>query len=203
MPLTVKAKPKSKLSSPGVVVGAIHPPSWMTVDPGLGGTGWALWSGAEPKTVIGRVQYPLSSGAITTDLPHDSWIRRVDDIAYQLMRVMYFHNPVKRLYVEQPEFFEGGKGMTAARRGDLVKLVTTFGAILGRCAQFSQSPFDLDGHTCNFIPVEIIKWKGNLDKAVCNERVAKRLPDFKPKRIVSTHEWDAIGIGLYLTGNFS
>jgi len=87
---------------------------------------------------------------------------------------------------------EGGKGLAAARDGDLVTLAHLVGCIHGKLVPFA---------TCTFAPVLINDWKGSLPKDICESRIKSLLPKWKPTT-TTTHEIDAVGIGLYCKGLF-
>ncbi len=169
-------------------------PMRMSIDPGLGGTGYAVWDPADWD----RKVPPIDSGCVSaTD---GDWIKRMDVISDLLSLVCQQHR-VDEAWMELPAFMEGGVGMTAARKGDLVKLVATFGSIAGRCFQGTRSPYCFNAWTATLHPVEVHEWKGNLPKDLCQRRILKRLPGWTPKT-GTTHEVDAVGIGLYCKGFF-
>lgn len=96
------------------------------------------------------------------------------------------------VYVEQPAFMEtAGKGLSAARDGDLVTLSALFGMIAGRLT---------DGRANLFCPVIISTWKGSMSKDITATRVKNKLPSWKPATGTS-HEIDAVGIGLHCKGH--
>ncbi len=88
---------------------------------------------------------------------------------------------------------EGGKGMVTARSGSLVKLISLYGAILGA----SSGPGSFQ-----FVPVHIADWKGQCPKDIIKHRVLKRLSPLGWQPTTgTTHEMDAVGIGLYIKGH--
>lgn len=150
----------------------------LSVDPGLNGTGWALWSGGRlKKTGTIRVR----------DARH--WSVRANDIVSELSSVKVTHL-VSRIDCEFPAFFDSAMGHAVAKRGDLLKLTYLVGLIAGRCAP---TPTVL-------IPVGI--WKGQLPKEVIKRRAERALQGNKPRSVrgKTEHEWDAIGIGLFTLG---
>ena len=164
----------------------------MTVDPGLGGTGYAIWE----RTDFDKCVPPVESGSLApSDFPYckdKPWWVAAFAIATTLRnRCQRF--AVAAVYLEQPAFMEGGKGLAAARDGDLVKLTSLYGIIAGHCC---------DSGSRLFVPVPISEWKGNMPKDVCHPRIFKKLPGWKPGTS-TTHEVDAVGIGLYVKGFFS
>ena len=63
------------------------------------------------------------------------------------------------------------------------------------------------GSGCNLIPIPVIDWKGNMEDKMCGERIKRKLlknyPDHKLQlKTQATHELDAIGIGMYVKGEF-
>lgn len=157
----------------------------MTVDPGLGGTGWAVWG----RDTFDNLVPPLSSGSIdprSGDLQHERSFSIADQIHQLALR-----NSVFVVYIEYPMFMESsGKGMSAARGGDLVTLSVLVGMIASRVA---------DGRSTLYCPVEIPTWKGGMNKDITKTRVLDLLPDYSPSTS-TTHEIDAIGIGLHVKG---
>ena len=95
------------------------------------------------------------------------------------------------VYAELPQFMEAGKGLAAARDGDLVKLTTVFGAVMGKLCNNQSSIF---------CPVPIMEWKGNMPKDILEPRIRAKLPKWRPKTDKS-HEMDAVGIGLFVKGH--
>lgn len=150
----------------------------MTVDPGSEGTGWALWKAhlAENMSLI-----LVDSGVISFPGERD-WLRKCAKIASHLKNLVKTHG-VSRVYCEEPRFLESRKGHVAARSDSLVKLAHIVGMFHG--VVMHHGMFFL-------VPLE---WKGQLDKKKVQERIKKVLGlEFK------SHDADAVGIGLYLSG---
>lgn len=158
--------------------------SILTIDPGLGGTGWALWELEKFSLLVP----PLDSGAITIARGDRPWWWHCIEVAQHVQCIMQ-QSGASTVYVEQPQFMEGGKGLAAARDGDLVKLTSIFGAIMGICNNQNRA----------FCPVPIPEWKGNMPKEVFEPRIRSKLPRWSPKT-KTTHEMDAVGIGLFVKG---
>lgn len=157
----------------------------MAIDPGLGGTGYAMWNRFDKA----KLYPPLESGSIAARKDGDQW-SRIDGVCIAL-RMLAQQHLVHEVVIEQPQFFEGGKGIVAARDGDLVILSIMVGAIMGRLC---------DGSTIgHLVPVNV--WKGQLKKEECERRIRARLQGWSPKTTTS-HEIDAVGIGLWAKGHF-
>jgi hypothetical protein len=159
--------------------------NFLTIDPGLGGTGWAVWSRETFKALCP----PMDSGAIVIARGDRPWWWHCIEIAHRVQCIMT-QSASGVVYVEQPQFMEAGKGLAAARGGDLIKLTSMFGAIMGACNNQSRQ----------FCPVPIPEWKGNMPKDVFEPRIRSRIPKWSPKTKTS-HEIDAVGIGLFVKGH--
>lgn len=149
--------------------------NYITVDPGITGTGWATWN-AKWKL--------LSNGVITAPGKY-SFEEKTTHIANKLYAVRCKYSTLK-LFIEYPAVFGGASGQMVAMRGDIVKLAWFVGYV---CAHIDIPVFEL---------VPVIKWKGQLPKSVVIHRIKKLLPGVNAK----SHDWDAIGIGLYKKGVF-
>jgi hypothetical protein len=84
----------------------------------------------------------------------------------------------------------GGAAAVSTRSGAVVKLAVMSGLICGNLHY---------KYKCDLIPVPVNTWKGQLPKEICNRRV-EAIMNFKPGK--TTHELDAIGIGLWTLGAF-
>ena len=144
---------------------------YLTIDPGLNGTGWALWS---------RGWILLDWGDIYSKRP--LWL----DKGYEIGN--YLESISKRahyIFTEYPSYFDSTGGRMVAKRGDLLKLTWFVGYICGRFK--SKYP----------TLVTVQSWKGQLPKKVTEARARRELPQLR-KMNMKSHVFDAIGIGLYL-----
>ena len=144
----------------------------MTIDPGISGTGWAVWSR----------EWKLKSFGIST-CSNGEWKEKMEEIGIQLNEVIKKHR-VSCAHIEEPRKFQGVFGNMVADKGDLVKLSIFVGFLTGY----------LNVRAVGYVPV--IVWKGTLSKKIVEERVKKIFPNLN----VKSHAIDAIGIGLYLRG---
>jgi len=87
-------------------------------------------------------------------------------------------------YIEYPAFFQAHGACGVANSGALVKLAWFVGLVCG---------------TLPFAPklVTVGNWKGQLPKKVVQQRILRILPKVK----ATSHDWDAIGIGLFIKGD--
>lgn len=143
----------------------------ITIDPGANSSGWAVWD---------RDWNLIANGICTPD-PKDEWEMRALENAANLHAVAERHN-VELGFIEYPAFFQT-HGAGVATSGALVKLAYYVGLVCGTM------PF----------PVKIVEvgtWKGQLPKKVVIERIKRILPNVKATK----DDYDAIGIGLFLSG---
>ena len=148
---------------------------WLTIDPGVGGTGYAVWWGSDL----------VESGSITPK-SKGSWSEKVLEIS-QGLRLNF--NLADVMFYEQPQALKNA--CTAG--GDLVKLSILAGIIHAK-------GMDLRHQPCG---VEINKWKGNMKKELCTKRILSKMKKLGWKPTTNKdHETDAVGIGLYLLNKF-
>lgn len=150
---------------------------WISVDPGLSGTGVAIWLGRDPAPIT-----------VNISPRKDDWQDTLCCIVHDF-RYLLDANKIEAVYYELPAFM---KSATAANaRQDIVKLTLLAGALHGISLPLPVTP------------VPIINWKGQVSKEMMNDRVIRRMTklgwtDATKKR--TTHELDAIGIGMYIQG---
>lgn len=152
----------------------------LAIDPGYGGTGWALFeSGRYYKSGIIR----LPAGAKS----------RLSDEAISKLIMHEFHNLIMKfkpdkVVIETMTFWSGsGKSYVSTAKGDLFKLTMLVGMFFAVCVYA-----DIE---CKTISANI--WKGQLSKKAVKNRLKRYLNiEFRE------HEADAVGIGLYELGKF-
>jgi len=155
----------------------MRPKRFISVDPGVSGTGYAIWS---------RTNRIIDFGIIAPPSTIKEFEARVMNIERRLRNVVRTYK-VEKSYIEFPAFYQGFGGQVTARSGALVKLAFTVGILYGALPE------------CHLVPVS--SWKGSLPKEIVIQRIRKILPktdwmDFKE------HVWDACGIGLHVQGRF-
>jgi Holliday junction resolvasome RuvABC endonuclease subunit len=156
------------------------PNKLLSIDPGLDGTGWALW---DENWELG----PHVSNAVPSK-GHMEWNERAHYIATYLSELAKKETPCQ-VASEYPAFFQSAGGQTTAASGALVKLTYLVGCI-------GMAMYDL-GYDLQL--VSPTAWKGQLPKTVVEGRIRKIFPGWQPTRKAS-HEWDAVGIGAYALG---
>lgn len=150
------------------------------IDPGIGGTGYAVWSYGE---------FLSYESGDTLCGPNEYGVINCKDVNVQLeefKRMIARFRPLL-IHIEDAAFMPGSvKGQAAAKTGSVVKLAQYIGRLQQICA-------DLD---CEAELISVMKWKGTLPKKVVWDRIFKVLPDLKAK----SHALDAIGLGLWKMG---
>ncbi len=94
------------------------------------------------------------------------------------------------VFIEEPLFISTAGGRAVAGRGDLVKLTLLAGSYWGAINSLRMET--------TFVPVR--DWKGQLPKKVVEERIRLLLGKKFRDLTLLDHEWDAIGIGLWVQG---
>ena len=155
-------------------------PYRLSVDPGLD-FGIAIW--------IPNEKHPAAYLCCTT--PNMAcWWKRAEKVGLFIARLELelrrINAKPRNIGIEYPRMFSGSFGHSVAAKGDLGKLYYTCGII---AASSNCEPW--------LIPVN--DWKGNLNKTIVIKRVKKRLGRLPECR---SHAWDAVGIGLYMRGEF-
>lgn len=167
----------------------------VSVDPGLNGTGLAIWGigtwglREAPREIL--TLYGRSKHMATEPLTWDETAKQITGKFKRIFAEGVF-TPVTHVYIEMPEVFDGSaKGYAANVKGDLFKL----SFLIGNLAQVAwENSADLTLYPVTY-------WKGQLPKAVVIERIKKTIPTIIQKDPHS-HMWDAIGIGLFAKGFF-
>lgn len=149
--------------------------SFMSIDPGLNGTGWAIFNGKK-----------LEDQGVLTFRDNLPWEERAQMYGASI-RSLHISYGVNQIFCEYPAFFDSAGGTMVAKKGDLLKLTYVVGLFGGMVCP---TPFHL-------IPVHV--WKGQLPKEVVNKRIKAILGEKKCVNI-KTHAWDAVGIGLHILG---
>ena len=153
----------------------------LTVDPGLGGTGWAFWDKLECA--------PNEYGVIRSPVTITKWEYKASTICREFDNILGLLPYRCRIcYIEFPKSWsQSQKSHAATYKGDLLKLAF----LIGRLVEILESKWD-------FEYVHLIEphvWKGQLSKKQVNKRIRKELGESYPDHIS-----DAVGMGLYLMG---
>lgn len=158
-------------------------PSLLAIDPGLQGTGVAIWKGKTSTPILADVL--TSRGAESKE-----WIDRVNRIAIQVQELAIEHN-VRHIVCEMMEMHMSARAQMMWKSGDFQRTLFLIGAIYGVCESFIVG-FDVTPPS---------QWKGQLPKSVTIKRVRRILGDRTCERLgIDKHAWDAVGIGLWHMG---
>jgi|GEM_PF-5125716 len=158
--------------------------SLLAIDPGLS-LGWAYWSAGK--------KYPSKCGIIKPHKRFKDFFLETHSTIHQLGNNIVSKLKPKIIACEWPAFFDSAGGRAAAGSGSVVKLA--FG-----CGQIALMA---DAFGCEFLPVAVNKWKGQLPKNIVIKRINKILPASRLEYLEpESHMYDAIGIGLHVRGLF-
>lgn len=155
----------------------------VSIDPGITGLGFAVWSGGE-----------LTNAGVLTPRKEDDWLERAYRLANDLEAGIFcpLLNPAICV-CEFQELRSDAVSLAAGHKQDLAKLTFVTGSI-AYAARRSGVRFEL---------VNPSEWKGSLPKAVVERRIRQILGEATIKRVnPKSHAWDAIGIGLWRLGRF-
>jgi hypothetical protein len=147
----------------------------ITIDPGISGSGYAIWDS----------RWKLVAHGVLTSSSSPMWELKAYDLMQQFQEVVEEHNCVEG-YIEMPALFGSVGGLVTANSGALVKLAWFVGMVCGGLKS-----------NCPLKPIGVNLWKGQLPKEIVILRIKRILP----RCAATTHDWDAIGIGLYLKGD--
>lgn len=153
----------------------------LSVDPGVTGTGYAVWK--HRKLHHCGTIYPAKT---------ENWGLRAESIVDKFEDQLMMDCCFDKMTIECPTFMRGYGGYTTASTGDLVKLTLLTGMLVQSFSHWQGGVVAL---------VEPSKWKGQLPKEVCRNRVLQTLPGLT-NETMSSHAFDAIGIGLWEQGRF-
>lgn len=159
----------------------------LTIDPGIGSTGWAYWDTSSLE--------PRATGIIKTSPA--VWSLHAKAQGVSLVHDVLSVNRKRRsmqIFCEFPSFFAGNSGgMAASQSGSIQKLAYLVGVYSAMMtAEFPTSVFT---------PILVRDWKGQLPKEVVIRRIKSILGEHACKQF-QKDIWDAVGIGLAIKGVF-
>ncbi len=169
----------------------------FSVDPGYGGTGFAVWRESDFICPIpSKPEPPVKVGIITppNSLREEDFVIRGNSIARQFGDLLQDFIP-HVVYVEFPVFFDDAGGHMGMKTGDVPKLIYLVGVISEVCR----------ARGAKFYPIPVPDWKGQMPKDMVIKRIHKELGGGNRtegelicrKLDVKSHSYDAVGIGLY------
>lgn len=157
-------------------------PYLISIDPGLQGTGIALWDLAQPPV-------PVAVTVLNRSTKGEWWDRAMlmaQELRGWLEARVPNWCPADIAVCEFPQYQESAGRSMGWRTGDLQRLTFLTGVFAQRL------------RPAEFYPVEPSGWKGQLPKHVVEMRITEQLGKATCKRLgIKTHAWDAVGIGLW------
>jgi len=147
----------------------------ITVDPGVTGTGIAVWYPGQNT--------PYITHTITPPWKWKDWLSKAEYVAQDFKEYIVPKAP-SLVLCEAPEFWTSGKGLASAASQDLLKLTHMVG-LIHAIAHFETPAI--------FRMVEARKWKGQLSKRQVADRIKRDIGE----EYDSSHVTDAVGIGLW------
>lgn len=162
--------------------------SLLAIDPGLQGTGLALWQ-------RGRLR---ATTVITVRGRSEDWLTRCESIV-KAVAVWTRENddPLadqRRVVCEMMEHHGSARSSMIWRSGDLQRTLVLVG-MLARWGSANRKAL-----------VELVppsEWKGQLPKHIVEARICKRLGRERVQQLgIRTHAFDAVGIGMWALGRF-
>ncbi len=163
---------------------------WVSLDPGLSGTGVTVWKGS----VIWFTENFVFQG-------FDDWDQNAGVMYGRIRDGIFEKYPICFYCYELPAFIERARMQN--RKQDIVKLTMFAGMLHG----LALGTLEESANNREMIaPIRILDWKGGVEKKMMNDRTKAcllRNPHHVPLGYVpprTTHELDAIGIGLWVMG---
>lgn len=186
----------------------IHPKIIIGIDPGLNGTGVAVFREQFDSTHP-RISRWILDTAFAMKAPNNrpypgralyianKVVAALEDIRLSTYRMQWNCDcgGADRLalacaVIEEPSQWSGsGKSLAASASGDLIKLSYLIGSIAQTLSDTKIAPTTL---------IRPMDWKGQLSKPAANARIRRRLGNIP----LENHSADAIGIGLHALGAF-
>lgn len=169
----------------------------IAIDPGLDGTGWAVWTNDAQNeapavpTGCGTLRAPKDKDMTLTDRCQALWEKLRDDLCDADVGLpMIPFNRHTYVFLELPTHFASSARGIAAQGGGSIYYLTYLVGFLG--AKLSQ---------CTVILFTPNEWKGQLPKDVVQRRVTRFLGTETCEELgIKTHAWDAVGMGLSVMG---
>lgn len=166
----------------------IRQANYLSIDPGLYGTGYAVWNTQHWCLLVPPIRVGVFS-----PMRQGNFLERATLQAEQV-EALCKKEGVTKVWIEFPVFYASSAGgYMVAATGDLLKLCACAGAIASRTG-------------CLVVPVPVSRWKGQLPKKVVIKRIRSTLGDLTCERLeakgLRDDAWDAVGIGLWAKGWF-
>lgn len=167
----------------------------VSIDPGIEGTGLAVWNDASWDTLVPPIH--VYSNIHHVGMNEGTWLTRMLSISKQVQALLdtltVQNQKLLHVYIEWPHYRADHVGQTATAKGDIHKL----SALIGSLTSLAATRY---GAVVHLVPVA--DWKGQLPKYVVRDRILKHFgePVCEGSLHIRQHGWDAVGIGLYAKG---
>lgn len=162
-----------------------RPQCLISLDPGLGGTGWALWQGGDVPHAVGIVRDTAKDESLAVRC----W--ELSKKLHTSIRASVNGDPFlssTAVVIEMPQHMTNARGI-AAQAGAIYKLTFLVGYLSAMM------------YPCPVTVVTPGEWKGQLPKDVVQRRIQAILGDATCLRLnIKSHAWDAVGIALWALG---
>lgn len=164
------------------------PKTIITVDPGTAGLGIAVWDRVEWEVVYSlNIKQKRELLQTLTPIKHFTKTFKEKEKYFHWFDELLITYNCSIVYCEKPAYMgSSDKGQMVAESGRLVTLALHVGGL--RAIAWTRA--------CSFHLIDVATWKGTLSKAIVQERILRVWPECQAK----SHDWDAIGIGMYLLG---
>lgn len=159
----------------------------ITLDPGLGGTGWAFWDHLESGLAVAPGQTGCLHPSREEHQSIGNLVQRCYELQGQLESLCIAIQP-RSAGVEFPVLFAGSAmSLASAGSGDLFKLTCLTGGLLAVLTRY------IEVHEIRLLPPA--GWKGQMNKKIVGNRVKLAIGSTYPNHIL-----DAVGMGLSMIG---
>jgi len=176
-------------------VWAENPVRWVSIDPGLGGTGLAFFDNERLLVGIPEKNAP-GIHTVRPDKSAAGWMEEAVSICDKAEDLFALYSPTK-IVIEEPFIsLKGKKTLVAANTNSVVKLSIIAGMLIWTARSVMESH-----RATHLFQVETVlpsKWKGQLPDKALKMRIeewARKTKTELPKRL-SEHARDALGLGL-------
>lgn len=157
----------------------------ISIDPGIRGTGIAVWD-ADLWKHRSNI-YPIQT-AVYEPPQDEDWVLATSTLWKWFNTYMDENDLVPlKFHCEFPHYMQSDKGVAATNKGLIYKLSFLVGTF--NCMALERG-IVLD-------PILVRDWKGQLPKEAVIKRIKRIAPDIEKRVWPTSHDWDAIGIGLY------
>ena len=166
----------------------------MSVDPRVAALGYCVWK-EEDFRGEGPVVLPVTAGIVQTPKNlKGSYVQQVDALMKEIDCIAQGCR-VAGVWCEEPQFFGNLLGRAA------VTDVLHISFMCGSLSEWSRE------RGAEFHPAPVMQWKGNMSKHQVAQRIRNRYSKTPHglRRLMSpntSHDWDALGIGLWGQGRF-